>query len=203
MSPFRHAVGSVFRSLTTVLAVTLLGLSAASCARSPQVVILSPALTGPPGKIAVPRTVELSVRDDRSSKVIGSRGGLYAATSTLTTEDDISPGLTELLAQKLEQQGFMVVAPGSGGEVKLRVELQRLTYETGGSVLTEIKLSSSVGVTCTRGGDTLSSRYGTEHTEEFATAPDEKKNSELINMVVGKSLDHMLGDTELRNFMSK
>lgn len=203
MSPFRHAVGPIFRSLATVLAVTLLGLSAASCARSPQVVILSPALTGPPGKIAVPRTVELSVRDDRSSKVIGSRGGLYAATSTLATEDDISPGLTELLAQKLEQQGYTVVAPGSGGEVKLRVELQKLTYEMGGSVLTEIKLSSSVGVTCTKGGDTLTSRYKTDHRQEFATAPDEKKNSELINMVVGQSLDHMLGDTELRNFMSE
>ena len=165
--------------------------------------VLSPALTGPPGKIAAPRTVELSVRDDRSSTVIGSRGGLYAETSTITTEDDIGPGLTELLAQKLEQQGYTVVAPGSGGEVKLRVELQKLTYEMGGSVLTEITLSSSVGVTCTKGGDTLTSRYKTDHREEFATAPDQNKNSELINMVVGKSLDHMLGDTELRDFMSQ
>ena len=203
MSHFCRRIRPVFLSLRTILAVTLLGLAAASCARSPQVVILSPALTGPPGKIAVPRTVELSVQDDRSSKVIGSRGGLYAATSIITTEDDISPGLNELLTQKLEQQGYTVVPPGSGGEVKLRVELQKLTYEMGGSVLTEIKLSSSVGVTCIKGGDTLTSRYGTNHREEFATAPDEKKNGELINMVVGKSLDQMLGDKELRDFMSK
>jgi hypothetical protein len=73
----------------------------------------------------------------------------------------------------------------------------------GGSVLTEIKLSSAVGVTCTKGGDTLTSRYETNHREEFATVPGEEKNSELINMVVGKSLDHMLGDKELRDFMSK
>ena len=104
-------VRTVFLSLRTILTVTLLSLAAASCARSPQVVILSPALSGPPGKIAVPRTVELSVRDDRSSKVIGSRGGVYAATSTITTQDDISPSLTELLAQKLEQQGYTVVSP--------------------------------------------------------------------------------------------
>ncbi len=203
MSRFCHGGRLVFLSLRTILAVTLLGLAAASCARSPQVVTLSPALTAPPGKIDVPRTVELSVRDDRSSKVIGSRGGVYAATSTITTEGDISPGLTELLAQKLEQQGYTVVSPGSGGEVKLRVELQELSYEMGGSVLTEITLTSAVGVTCTKGGDTLTSRYETNHREEFATAPDEEKNSELINMVVGKTLDHMLGDKELRDFMSK
>ena len=189
-------------STRALLAVVLLALAAASCARSPQVVVLSPQLTGPPGKIPAPRSVEVSVRDDRSSKVIGSRGGIYAATSTISTEEDISPGLTELLAKKLQAQGYTVVPPGTGGEVKLIVELQKLTYEMGGSVLTEIKLSSSVGVTCTKGGDTLTSRYGTNYKEEFATVPDEAKNSELINMVLGKSLDQMLGDKELRDFMS-
>jgi uncharacterized lipoprotein YajG len=126
-----------------------------------------------------------------------------AATSTISTKDDISPGLTELLSQKLEKQGYTVVPPGSGAEVKLRVEVQKLTYEMGGSVLTEIKLASSVGVSCTKGGETLTSRYGTNHKEEFATVPDEAKNSELINMVLGKSLDQMLADKELRDFMSK
>ena len=190
-------------SLRTLAAVILLGLTAASCARSPQVVFLSPQLAGPPDRIAEQRSIELRLRDERSSNVIGSRGGLYAETSTITTEDDISPGLTELLTEKLEQQGFTVVPPGSGGDVELTVELQKLTYEMGGSVLTEIKLSSSVGVTCTKGGDTLTSRYETNHREEFAAAPDEEKNSELINMVVGRSLDEMLSDTELRDFMSE
>ena len=58
-------------------------------------------------------------------------------------------------------------------------------------------------MTCTKGGETLTSRYVTNHREEFATAPNAKKNSELINMVVGRSLDQMLGDRELRDFMSK
>ena len=200
MPGFCHGVPPVFLFLRTVLAVMMLGLATASCARPPQVVILSPQLAGPPGRIAEQRWVELSVRDDRGSKVIGNRG---APDADITTQDDISPGLTELLARKLEQQGYTVVSPGSEGEVKLVVELQELTYEMGGSVLTEITLSSSVGVTCTKGGDTLTSRYRTNHREEFATVPDEEKNSALINMVVGKSLDQMLGDEELRDFMSK
>ncbi len=57
MSHLFRGVRPGFYSLRTILAVTLLGLAAVSCARSPQVVTLSPALTGPPGKIAVPRTV--------------------------------------------------------------------------------------------------------------------------------------------------
>jgi len=203
MSRSCQGIQPVLFSLRTLTAVILLGLTAASCARSPQVVFLSPQLAGPPDRIAEQRSIELRLRDERSSNVIGSRGGLYAETSTITTEDDISPGLTELLTEKLEQQGFTVVPPGSGGDVELTVELQKLTYEMGGSVLTEIKLSSSVGVTCTKGGDTLTSRYETNHREEFAAAPDEEKNSELINMVVGRSLDEMLSDTELRDFMSE
>ena len=203
MSRSCQGIQPVLFSLRTLVAVILLGLTAASCARSPQVVFLSPQLAGPPDRIAEQRSIELRLRDERSSNVIGSRGGLYAETSTITTEDDISPGLTELLTEKLEQQGFTVVPPGSGGDVELTVELQKLTYEMGGSVLTEIKLSSSVGVTCTKGGDTLTSRYETNHREEFAAAPDEEKNSELINMVVGRSLDEMLSDTELRDFMSE
>jgi uncharacterized lipoprotein len=198
-----HPNRAVFVSFRTILTVTLLGLAAASCARSPQVVFISPQLVGPPDRIAERRTVELSVRDDRSSKVVGSRGGVYAETSTITTEDDISPGLTRLIGEKLEQQGYTVVPPGSGGEIELSVELQKLTYETGGSVLTEIKLSSSVGVTCKKGNETLTSRYATNHREEFATAPDAEKNSELVNMVVAKSLDAMLADEELSDFMSK
>lgn len=191
-----------FRCIWTVLAATLLALGPGGCARSPQVVVLSPSLAGPPGKIAAPRTLELSVRDDRASKVIGSRGGLYAETSTITTENDIGPGLRKLLAEKLEQQGYTVVPSGSGGQVKLEIELQKLTYHTGGSMLTEIKISSSVGVTCTKGGETLTSRFETHHRQEFATAPDEAENAALINMVLGRTLDQVLSDKELRDFMS-
>lgn len=197
--PLSGSTGSVW----TILAVALMALATAACARSPQVVVLSPPLSGPPGKIAAPRSVELSVRDDRTSRVIGSRGGLYAETSTITTEDDIAPGLRKLLAEKLAQQGYTVVPPGSGGEVQLSVDVQSLTYETGGSVLTEIKVSSSVGVTCVKGGETLTSRFETRHREEFASAPDEAQNSELINMVLGRTLDEVLSDRELRDFMSR
>lgn len=202
MSLSLFAARPLSATLWAFLAATLMALATTACARSPQVVVLSPTLSGPPGKIASPTTVELGVRDDRSSKVIGSRGGLYAETSTITTEDDVAPGLRKLLAEKLEQQGYTVVPPGSGGEVKLDVVLQKLTYATGGSVLTEIKVSSSIGVVATKGGDTLTSRFETNHREEFAAAPDEKENAELINMVLGRTLDEMLTDTDLKSFMS-
>lgn len=184
------------------LAVMFLGLAAASCAREPQVVFISPHLAGPPDRISQQPRVELAVEDGRASPVIGSRGGTIDQLATITTEGDITPALSSELAGELVKQGYLVVAPGDGGDVKLVIELQDLTYETGGSVLTEIKLSSTVGVTCTKGGRTLTSRYKTTHREEFASAPGEKKNSELINMVVGKSLEQMLADQELRDFMT-
>ena len=203
MSRFCQGVRSVFFSPRALVAAIVLGLAASSSAREPQVVVLLPQLTSPPGQIAAPRTAELSVRDERNTKVIGSRGGVFIANFIINSEEDISPGLTELLTQELEKQGYAVIAPGTGGEVKISVALQKLTYEMGGTVGAWVKLSSSVEVTSTKGGDTLTSRYQTNHKEEFAFAPDEEKNSELINTVLGKSLDQMLADTELRDFLSK
>jgi uncharacterized lipoprotein len=203
MSRFCQGIRSVFLSPRAVVVAMLLGLAAASSAREPQVVVLLPTLTGPPGQIAVPRTVELTVRDDRDTKVIGSRGGVFIANFIINSEDDISPGLSELLSQELERQGYAVIAPGTGGEVKLSVGLQHLTYAMAGTVGIEVTLSASVEVICTKGGDTLTSRYRTNHKEEFAFPPNEEKNSELINMVLGKSLDQMLADSKLRAFMSQ
>jgi len=202
MSRFFLSARSVLLSSRTLVVAMLLGIAASSSAGEPQVVVLLPHLTGPPGKIAVPRTVELTVRDNRDSKIIGSRGGVFISNFVINSEDDISPGLSELLSQELERQGYAVIAPGTGGELTLSVEIKDLTYAMEGTVVTEVKLSAAVEAICTKGGDTLSSRYRTNHTEEFAFAPDQAKNSELINMVLGKSLDQMLADSELRDFMS-
>ena len=202
MSRFCRSCRSVILSPRALLVAMLLGLAASASAREPQVVVLLPTLTGPPGQIAVPRTVELTVRDDRDTKVIGSRGGVFIANYIINSEDDISPGLSELLSQELERQGYAVIAPGTGGEVTLSVGLQNLTYAMTGTVGIEVVLAASVEVICTKGGDTLTSRYRTNHKEEFAFPPNEEKNSELINMVLGKSLDQMLADSELRAFMS-
>lgn len=202
MTRIRRCVPPASAAPRRVLAAILLGLAAASCAREPQVVFISPELAGPPDRISQQPRVELAVKDGRATPVIGSRGGTIDRLATITTDGDITPALSEELAAKLVEQGFVVVRPGDGSDVRLVVTLEELTYETGGSVLTEIKVSSTVGVTCTKGGDTLSSRYRTNHREEFATAPSKSKNSELVNMVVAKSLEQMLADDELRTFMA-
>ena len=135
---------AVFLSPRLLIVAILLGVAASSVAREPQVVVLLPHLTGPPGNIAVPRTVELTVRDDRDSVIIGSRGGVFISNYIINSEDDISPGLSELLSQELERQGYAVIAPGTGGELTLSVGLKSLSYEMGGTLATEVKLSASV-----------------------------------------------------------
>lgn len=194
------------RALRTILALASAGLVAcalAACARSPQTVMLSPTLTGPPGQVSPPRSVELVVVDKRNSLVIGSRGGLYSETSTISTEEDIRPGIRDAVARALEKQGYRVLQPGEAADMQLTVDLQKLTYAIQGTdvVLTEIKVSAAVGATCRKGGDTLSSRYETNQTRKMATAPDAAENSKIINDVVGKSIDEMLADNKLRDFM--
>ena len=203
MSRFFLSARSVLLSSRTLVVAMLLGIAASSSADEARVVVLLPHLTGPPGQIAVPRTLELMVRDERDSKIIGSRGGVFISNFVINSEDDISPGLSELLSQELERQGYAVIAPGTGGELTLTVAVKELTYEMSGSVATDVKLSAAVEAVCTKGDSTLTSRYRTNHKDEFAFPPTQEKNGELINMVLGKSLDQMLADSELREFMSK
>jgi uncharacterized lipoprotein len=193
------------RPLTGLAGSAFLALALSACALSPQTVMISPDLTPPPGQISGTRTVALEIKDDRDSVVIGTRGGLYSDTSTLSTEDDIRPGLGEPLTKALEKQGYNVVGPGDHADMKLTVELRTLTYEADvGTVTgTKIKVGASIGVTVRKGGDTLTSGYETRHTETMATAPDAKENEEVINTVLAKSLDEMLTDRELRSFMSE
>ena len=184
MSRIRHQFRPASRPFWTIFVTSLLGLALASCASSPQVVWVSPALAGPPDKIAQRRTVEVMVRDDRSSKVIGTLGG-EADAPTISTQEDVSSGLVKIITEQLEEQGYSVVPSGSGGEVVLIVTLEELEYAARGSLPTEVELSSSVGVTSTNGNETLTSRYRTKHKEEFAMGPDDEDNSELVNLVVG------------------
>lgn len=176
-----------------------------ACALSPQTVMISPELTPPPGKLSGARTVALEIKDDRNSVVIGTRGGLYSDTSTLSTEDDIRPGIREPLARALEKQGYTVVGADDPADVKLTVDVRSLSYEAevGTVTGTRIKVGASIGVTVRKGGDTLTSGYETRHTETMATAPDAKENEEVVNMVLGRTLDEMLADRELRDFVSE
>ena len=200
-----HAHGGALTarvSLGRVLAVAVLGLAAASCAHEPQVVFISPELAGPPDRIAQQPRVDVAVQDGRATPIIGSRGGTIDELATIKTEGDITPPIAEEVTEELVEQGYLVVRPEDGADVKLVITLEDITYETGGSVLTEITVSSTVGVTATKGDRTMTSRYRTRHEEEFATAPGEEKNAELINMVVERSLEQMLADEELRDFMA-
>lgn len=203
-TPAPRATRRTAPSILVLTPILVIALALAACARSPQTVMLAPSLTGPPGQIASPRTVDLVVTDNRDSLVVGSRGGIYSETANITTEEDVRPGLRSALSRALEKQGYSVVAPGSSADMKLAVDLQKLTYTTGGSgMLTEIKLSAAVGAACTKGGETISSRYETSQTRKMATAPDAAENSNMINQVLAKSIDEMLTDRELRDFMAK
>ena len=199
----RHGRGTAAtRSVITFSWILLIACVLAACARSPQTVMLAPTLTGPPGQIPVPRTVELVVVDKRDSLVVGSRGGLYSETATITTEEDVRSGIRDPLMRAFEKQGYTVLPPGSSADVQLTIELEKLSYVTQGSgVLTEIKVSSAIGAIARKGGDTLSSRYETNQTRKMATAPDAAENSQIINQVLAKSIDEMLTDTKMRDFM--
>lgn len=202
MLSFRSQVPRTAVSSWRTLFLLLLAGAMAACAREPQIVFISPELAGPPDRIAEQPRIDLAVKDGRATPIIGSRGGSIDELATISTKGDITPAIAQELTEELVKQGYAVVAKEDGADVALEITLEELTYQTGGTVLTEIKISSTVGVTATKGDRTMTSRYRTRHTEEFATAPDEEKNSELINMVVGKSLEQMLADEELRDFMA-
>src|SRR5690554_4484133 len=100
----------------------------AGCAHSPQQLNVAPSVTAPLSQVAQQRPVVVSVQDNRSSPVLGTRGGLYPESSSLTINPQAVSHLQEQVEQALTKLGFQVVADGTANANSLVVGLAELTY---------------------------------------------------------------------------
>lgn len=181
--------------------IVLVGaLFVASCALSPQVVSIRPALEPVQNMASAPAAVTLEVLDTRANTVIGYRGGVYA-TATLSAAEDMPKSVRDALAGALSARGFRVLDPGQAGDIRLTVEIAELNYATRqDGVKRVVETVAAVRAKSVSGDVTRTGEYRDRRTKEVLTHPTETQNAELVNSVLSATLQRLVADPDLLRY---
>lgn len=177
-------------------------LSISGCALSPQTINIQPQVAL---EDVVPRgdgrALVLTVADERKTRVVGTRGGIYAATSEISTIADIRPAIRDELARQLDKLDFRVVDSGAEAAT-LKVIVDSIEYRASGSpVVDTVETAATVRVQAQVNNREYTGRYRGTRTTEVFTAPDTEENEAMINAAVARVLERLLSDTELQDFL--
>lgn len=190
----------------TLQSLTVIGIAVwlAACAYSPQQLNVQPVLTiGSGDAFGNGRPVAVSASDQRSNRVLGSLGGVYANSSTITIANDLEPAMTRAANGLLATQGF-VVNSADPSAVQLNIIVENITYSTPDEgVGTTVKLHSALRAEGAKGGETFSGRYESDSERRMVSKPDAKENEKMVSELLSNTLRRMFEDQRLRAFLTQ
>lgn len=171
----------------------------AGCAHSPQQLNVAPSVTAPLSQVAQQRPVVVSVQDNRSSPVLGTRGGLYPESSSLTINPQAVSHLQEQVEQALTKLGFQVVADGTANANSLVVGLAELTYISPkeGVYVTKADLGAAFTAEARSANQRYNGRYSASAQHRFGYAPNQATNTRLVTEVMSDALSRIFKDPEV------
>lgn len=174
----------------------------ASCAYSPQQITIAPTVLMGDEPFGNSRVVEVTVEDQRSSKVIGTRGGAYPETSIITVANDIEAAIAKTAESALRQQGFVVDAQQPSNAV-VKVVIETLQYENDkDSVTAKVNINVVIQLQVTVANKTHSGRYKSATSQPLIISPSTEKNALLINGLLTDTLQRGFSDPKIKAFLS-
>lgn len=177
--------------LTAVVSLTLVG-----CALSPQQLSPQPKLIAQLNPIGQGQPVVVRVVDGRPSPVLGTRGGLYAETSTISVQgQDILPKLQAQAEAAVRLLGF-TPTPNAYNAPQLTLTLAELKYQSPkeGLYVTEATINATFRADVQNATRRYSGRYGATLNQRFGAAPNQQTNTKLVSDVLSDSLTRVFKD---------
>jgi len=172
------------------------------CALSPQSVPLQPVLAIDESDVGQGRSVALDAVDNRAEKTIGTRGGVYRDSATISTGDDVAAALRRSMADALGAQGFRVLEAGAPADFGMTVGLDQLTYRAHGDpVVRTVEIAAKVSNVITRDGQRYAASAGVSDTRNVLRAPAPEDNEAYINDTLAKALEKLLNDPRYLEFV--
>lgn len=183
--------------------VFLLAVFVAACAQSPQRLTVQPRLVVTGEAVGNGRAILVTSSDERASKVLGSLGGVYGNTATITIGNNIEQAMTGAANAMLAAQGYVVNSPDPSA-VQLNIVIEKLSYEpVEQPVGFGVKLTAVLRADVTRQGENFSGRYQSQSERRSVGRPDQEDNEEYVNELLSDTLTRMFGDNRLRDFIQK
>lgn len=190
------------RSLLGLLAA--FSLTLVGCALSPQQLSPQPKLTGQLTPYGQGQPVVVRVADGRPSPVLGTRGGLYADTSSISVQSqDILPRLQAEAEAAVRLLGF-TPSPNAYNAPQLTLTLADLKYQSPKETyVTEANISASFRVDVQNSSRRYSGKYGASLNQRFGTAPNEQTNTKLVSDVLSDALTRAFKDPTIGQVLSQ
>ncbi len=183
------------------LGVTLLLLLTVACAYSPQLIQIRPDLPVSGERYGQGRPVAVAVDDQRAQKIIGTRGGVYAQSSTISVANSLTDAIQQAATAKLAAQGFSV--NGTNADTAMTIIIDKIAYDLAeNGVLKKVVLDAEFRVALARGEKSLTTRYQTGEEYEVIKSPSPERNEELINNLISETLERVFVDPKVKQFLT-
>jgi uncharacterized lipoprotein len=182
------------RLLFGLLAVA--SLSLVGCAHSPQQLSPQPKLNAQLAPVGHGQPVVVKVVDGRASQSLGTRGGMYPETSTISVNgNDIVPKLQAQAEAAVRLLGFTPSASASNAP-QLTVTLAELKYQSPkeGMYVTEATIGATFRSDVQNANRRYSGRYGASLDQRFGMAPNQETNTKLVSDVLSDALTRLFKD---------
>lgn len=166
------------------------------CANSPQQLTPQPMVTERLAPVGQGQPVVVRVVDGRASPVLGTRGGLYPETSTVTVSgQDLLPRLQGQAEAAVRLLGF-TPTPNAYGAPQLTLTLVDLRYQTpgGNAYATEANITAGIRADVQNSMRRYSGRYSATMNQRFGMAPNEETNTRLVGEVLSDALTRAFKD---------
>jgi len=187
-------------SLFAVVSVTLAG-----CALSPQQLDPDPKINAQINPVGHGQPVVVRVVDGRPSPSLGTRGGLYAETSTISVPStSIVPKLQTQAEAAVRLLGFTPSANAYNAP-QLTIILSELKYQSpkDGVYVTEADITATFRTEVKNSQRSYNGRYGASLNQRFGSAPNQQTNTKLVGDVLSDALSRVFKDQTIGQMLSQ
>lgn len=183
--------------------IAVAGLAIAGCASSPQQLSPQPKLTAPIAAVGHGQPVSVRVVDGRSSFSLGTRGGLYPETSTVSVQsNDVIPKLQAEAESAVRLQGFTPTANAYNAP-QLTLTLAELKYQSPKELyVTSANIGATFKVDVRNSMRGYSGRYGASLEQRFGMAPNTATNTKLVSDVLSDALTRVFKDQTIAQVLN-
>ena len=185
--------------------IAVASLSLVGCAHSPQQLTPQPKLNAQLAAVGRGQPVVVKVVDGRASQALGTRGGLYPETSTISVSgNDVVPKLQAQAEAAVRLLGF-TPTPNAYNAPQLTVTLAELKYQSPkeGMYVTEATIGATFRADVVNGGRRYSGRYGASLDQRFGMAPNQETNTKLVGDVLSDALTRLFKDPTIGQVLAE
>lgn len=188
-----------------ISAALVLTAALSGCGLSPQYLKPEPRFTGHIAAIGQGQQVTVQVSDARPSAVIGTRGGLYADSSTISVNGSaFIPRLQAETDAAVRMMGFTPMPTGANNP-QLTLKLTELTYKASerNALAKEARLQAVYMLEVRNGSRRYNGRYAATLTQGYAKAPSEQTNTQWVSQVLSEGLQRVFKDPAVGQLLAQ